>query len=174
MSEATLPPVPPTLKRLIFATLGLLVILLLINLPLLTPQAPQGIISLQLAATAEQSAQIVQSWGENSGWAMASLLLDIPFAVIYVLMLLALTRYLMSDRPGIRERQLGRWVRGLFVTAGACDLGENVCLLGNLSEPADAVSLTATLLAMAKFTALMLGVAGLVIVRASRRHPLSH
>jgi len=34
--------------------------------------------------------------------------------------------------------------------------------------------MTATILALIKFTGLLLGVAGLVIIRAARRHPLSH
>ncbi|TBW52192.1 hypothetical protein EZI54_16260 [Marinobacter halodurans] len=175
MTEGTLPPVPRPLKLLTASSLIMLLLLVGINVPLVTADAPQGIISLQFATTAEQTLNILNSWGsDNSHWAVASLALDFPFVLIYVLTLMALTDYLMSDRPGIRERQAGRWVRGLFVAAGASDLGENICLLTNLAEPDDALSLAATVFAMIKFTALMIGVAGLVVIRAARRHPLSY
>ena len=173
MSEATLPPMPRHLKLLGLTTFALLAVLVVINIPLVTYAAPQGVISLQFAVTAEQTIQIIKSWGSgNSHWAVASLLLDLPFIAIYVITLLALTGYLMSDRPGIRERQAGRWVRGLVVAAGASDVGENICLLSNLAGPTDTLSLMASLFALIKFTALMLGTAGLLIIRTSRRHSL--
>lgn len=173
MSEATLPPIPRHLKLLGLTTFALFAVLVAINIPLITYAAPQGVISLQFAVTAEQTIQILHSWGAgNSYWAEASLLLDLPFIAVYVSTLLALTGYLLLDRPGIRERQAGRWVRGLFVAAGASDVGENICLLSNLTEPTDTLSLTASLFALVKFTALLLGTAGLLIIRASRRHSL--
>ncbi len=43
-----------------------------------------------------------------------------------------------------------------------------------MDPPTDMVSLSATLCALVKFTGLMLGCAGLVIIRAARRHPLAH
>ncbi|MEQ5836593.1 hypothetical protein [Marinobacter sp. NFXS9] len=175
MNEGTLPPIPRPLKLLTISAMIMLALLVGINVPLVTGVAPQGIISLQFATTAEQTLNILNSWGSDSShWAVASLTLDFPFVVIYVLALMALTDYLMSDRPGIRERQAGRWVRGLFVAAGASDLGENICLLTNLAEPDDVLSLSATVFAMIKFTALLMGAAGLVVIRAARRHPLSY
>ena len=69
---------------------------------------------------------------------------------------------------------VARWVRALFVTAGLSDVAENILLLNNFSPPTDAMSLSATLCALVKFTALTLGMAGLVILRASRRRPLAH
>lgn len=173
MSEATLPPIPRHLKLLGLTTFALLAALLFINVPLMTSAAPQGVISLQFAVTAEQTVQILNSWGsESSHWVVASLLLDLPFVVVYVVTLLALTGYLLLDRPGIRERQAGRWVRGLFVAAGASDVGENICLLSNLAQPTDTLSLMASLFALIKFTTLLLGTAGLLIIRAARRHSL--
>ncbi|WP_148861509.1 hypothetical protein [Marinobacter fonticola] len=173
MSEATLPPMPRHLKLLGFSTVALLVLLVLINLPLVTQAAPQGVISLQFAATADQTIRILNSWGtQSSHWVVASLLLDLPFIVVYVITLMALTGYLLLDRPGIRERQAGRWVRGLFVAAGASDVGENICLLSNLAQPTDTLSLMASLFALIKFTALMLGTAGLLVIRAARRRSL--
>ena len=65
-------------------------------------------------------------------------------------------------------------MKSLFVFAGLCDISENVLLLISLEGPSDALSLWATVFALGKFTGLVLGVAGLVILRAARRHPLSH
>ena len=45
-------------------------------------------------------------------------------------------------------------------------------LLNNFNPPTDLVSLAATVCALIKFTGLTLGLAGLVVIRAARRHPL--
>lgn len=94
------------------------------------------------------------------------------FITTYLMALLHLTRFLMRDRPGIRERKVARWVRSLFITAGLGDVAENILLLNNFNPPTDLVSLAATVCALIKFTGLTLGLAGLVVIRAARRHPL--
>lgn len=166
---------PKTLKTGLIATAILLGGLLLVNQPLQTGSAPQGIVSFQFAATADQAHAIVRSWrSEGQFWARVSLWLDFVFIAVYLLTLLHLTRHLMRDRPGIRERVIGRWVRALFIAAGAADISENILLLNNFNPSTDVVSLSATLCALVKFTGLTLGVAGLVIIRAARRHPLAH
>jgi len=53
------------------------------------------------------------------------------------------------------------------------DIAENVLLLNNLETPTDAISIAAAISALTKFTALTIGIAGLVIIRAARRHPLA-
>ena len=102
-----------------------------------------------------------------------SLWIDFLFILAYVAALLQLTRHFTRDRPGIRERKVARWVRTLFVVAGASDIAENIVLMNNLDPATSTLSLTATLLALIKFTGLMLGIAGLVVIRAARRHPLT-
>jgi hypothetical protein len=92
--------------------------------------------------------------------------------VLYSTLLILFTNYLLIDRPGIRERKTGRWVRGLFVTAGLAHIAEYALMLMNLDNPGDRLSLSATLLALINYTALLLGIAGLVMIRAARRHPL--
>ena len=107
-------------------------------------------------------------------WAQVSLWLDFLLVPAYVFTLLMLTNQLTQDRPGVRERNVARWVRALFVSAGISDVAENILLLNNLNPPTDSLSLSATLCALVKFTGLLLGIAGLVIIRAARRHPLAH
>ncbi|MGM0767813.1 MAG: hypothetical protein ACQEV6_07300 [Pseudomonadota bacterium] len=172
---STIRSLPRKLKLGIITTGVMLVALLIINQPLQTGSAPQGIISYQLAATADHSLAILRSWrGDAMIWAYLSLWLDFLFAPAYVITLLMVTNQLMKDRPGVRERNVARWVRALFVTAGSSDVVENILLLNNLNPPTDSLSLSATICALIKFTGLMLGLAGLVIIRAARRHPLAH
>lgn len=166
---------PRGLKISLAAAAALLLLLLAINQPLQTSSAPQGIISFQLAGTSDQSLAILRSWRpEGIAWAQASLWVDFLFIPAYLMALVMLTTHLTRDRPGIRERNTARWVKALFTVAAASDLTENVLLLNNLSSPTDSVSLTATICALIKFTGLMLGMAGLVVIRAARRHPLAH
>ncbi|KMQ73398.1 hypothetical protein [Marinobacter subterrani] len=166
---------PKTLKASLVALVLVLLALLLVNQPLQTASAPQGIVSYQLAGTADQAHAILRSWrSDGIGWAKISLWLDFLFIPIYLLALFHLTRHLTRDRPGVRERVGARWVRALFVAAGLADFAENILLFNNFDPPTDAVSLWATLCALIKFTALTLGTAGLVILRAARRHPLAH
>lgn len=166
---------PAALKAGLGITLALAITLFFINQLLHTALAPQGIVSLQLAGTAEHTHNIVQSWSaQQLRWARVSLLLDFLQVAVYSITLVALTRHFLSDRPGVRERNAGRYVIALFILAASADFLENLLLLGNLSEPAELSSMVATLAALVKFTGLILGTAGLVIIRAARRHPLEH
>ncbi len=166
---------PGRLKLGVVVTTLMLAALLVINQPLQTSSAPQGIVSYQLAATADQSTTILRSWrGDAMVWAQVSLWLDFLLVPAYVFTLLMLTNQLTRDRPGVRERNVAHWVRALFVSAGISDVAENILLLNNLNPPTDSLSLSATLCALVKLTGLLLGIAGLVIIRAARRHPLAH
>lgn len=166
---------PKRLNLSLLVTAVLLLILVLVNQPLRTGSAPQGIVSFQMAATADQSMAIIRSWREGGLlWAQVSLWLDFLFVPAYLFTLILLTNHLTRDRPGVRERNVARWVKALFVAAGTGDLAENILLLNNMDPPTDVVSLSATVCALIKFTGLMLGAAGLVIIRAARRHPLAH
>lgn len=166
---------PKRLGLSLLITAGLLLVLVLVNQPLQTGSAPQGIVSFQMAATADQSLAIIRSWRqEGLLWAQVSLWLDFLFVPAYLFTLIILTNHLSRDRPGVRERTVARWVKTLFVAAGTGDMAENILLLNNMDPPTDMLSLSATVCALIKFTGLMLGAAGLVILRAARRHPLAH
>lgn len=175
MHEPTLPAVPRGLKLSAVISLALLCGLLAINQLLVSPEAPKGLFSFQLAATAERAGAMIASWGSQKLiWVQAALWLDYALVGMYTTCLVLLTNYLMLDRPGIRERKIGHWVRALFIGAGLSDVAENTLLLNNLPAATDGVSLAATICALVKFTGLVLGTAGLIILRAARRHPLHH
>lgn len=164
---------PKKTKLTLIAAVVLFVALLFINQPLKTDSAPQGIVSFQLAGAAEHASDILHSWrAEGIIWAKTSLWLDFLYIPTYLLLLIQLTRRLTRDRPGIRERTGARWVFALFLVAGLSDFVENILLLNNFDPPTDIVSTSAAIAALAKFTGLILGVAGLVVIRAARRHPL--
>lgn len=165
---------PGRLRWSLVAAAAMLIFMLVINQPLHSEPAPQGIISLQFAGTADQTAVIVASWGDRLlPWAITVLVLDYLFIAVYLTALVLLTNHLTRDRPGIRERSTARWVKALFLVAAMADMAENALLLGNLEKPTDMLSLSATLCALIKFTGLLTGAAGLVFIRASRRHPLT-
>ncbi|KPP99265.1 hypothetical protein [Marinobacter sp. HL-58] len=166
---------PRRLNLSLLVTAALLLVLTLVNQPLQTGSAPQGMVSFQMAATADQSMAIIRSWRQDGMlWAHVSLWLDFLFVPAYLVTLIFLTSHLTRDRPGVRERTVARWVKALFVAAGTGDIAENILLLNNMDPPTDVLSLSATICALIKFTGLMLGAAGLVIIRAARRHPLAH
>ncbi|OEY66473.1 hypothetical protein BG841_08395 [Marinobacter sp. X15-166B] len=165
---------PRTLKSGLVLSLVFFAVLVLINQTLHTDAAPRGLFSLQMAATAEHASLVIASWGESGlFWARLLLWLDLGFVAVYLSTLLILCRYLLLDRPGVRERQIGTFVKVLFATAGASQVVESLLLLSNLHSPSDAIALTATVLSLLKFTCLLVGAAGLVVVRAARRRPLN-
>lgn len=152
----------------------LLIALMAINQFLLNEAAPRGMLNFQLAATPQQAAAIVQSWGETGiRWARFSLYMDFLFVLAYLLFLLKLTEHWLRDRPGVREQQVGRWARNLFCAGAFADVGENISLLLTLEQPrAEFWPLAATLLALVKFSSLLAGAGALLVVRAARGHPL--
>lgn len=173
MNDTTRTPIPANIRWLGGITAILLALQLGLNQPLQTPVSPQGMLNFQLATTGENAAAIAQSWADAGiGWARASLWSGFLFAMLYSTLLVLFTNHLLVDRPGVRERKTGRWVRGLFVTAGVTHIAEYSLMLVNLDAPSDRLSLSATLLALINYTALVVGIAGLVVIRAARRRPL--
>lgn len=171
MNDIARKPIPTSIRWIGGLTAAVLVAQLGLNQPLQTSAAPQGMLNFQLATTSEGAGAIVASWGDTL-WAEISLWSGFLFAALYTTLLLLLTSHLLIDRPGIRERKTGHWVRGLFLAAGLAHVVEYAVLLANLDAPSDRLSLSATLLALANYTALLMGLAGLVVIRAARRRPL--
>ncbi|MFE8071285.1 hypothetical protein QQM79_09505 [Marinobacteraceae bacterium S3BR75-40.1] len=154
-------------------TIALLIALILINQPLVTPAAPQGMISLQMAETLARSQPILSEWQGQELWAQGLLAFEFVFILSYLSFLLGLDRHLLSERPGVREQKTGKVARRLFIVGAGADALENIGLLWMLSDPLAALPLTITLLALIKFSALALGLAGLVVLRFARGHPLN-
>lgn len=169
-------PWPVNLKWLALASGAGMVILMIINQYLITPGAPQGMISYQLAGDTESARQIRRAWGSSGQfWAHLSLYLDFLFVAIYLTFVLKLSNHLMLDRPGVREQQLGKLSKWMFIIGGSGDVAENVFLLIAITRPEaeDHWAIAAVVASLLKLTGLLIGAAALLIVRAARRHPLT-
>ncbi|OZG74269.1 hypothetical protein BTA51_04435 [Hahella sp. CCB-MM4] len=123
-------PDPTTSSRYLwiaaFATVMLGMTLFWIDQFLITPDAPVGIVSFELAKHIPQTQNILESWGsEGRHWAAWSLVLDFPFLLAYSALFTLLTLKSRSDL-----RQL--FTVG-FVIAGFCDVVENLALTGILA-----------------------------------------
>ncbi len=93
---------------------------------LITPEAPLGIVSFELAKHIPQTNSILESWSvEGRHWAILSLVLDFPFLLAYSALFTLLTLKSKSD--------LKQLFTVGFVIAGFCDLVENLALSGILA-----------------------------------------
>lgn len=169
---------PTALRRNTLLAFLLLVALSLINRALITEAAPRGIVSLELAGTAELTTAMIRSWQVADtaamDWARLSLYLDFAFIVAYLLFFLKLTHHWLLDRPGVREQQIGRWARAFFWTAAGTDVAENISLLIILERPQDEFwAMTSAILALTKFASLLCGLGFLIILRTARGRPLA-
>jgi hypothetical protein len=141
-------------------TLVLFAIFQVINIPLITPPAPLGIVSHQFALTPEKAQSVIASWDTRARlFAMFGLGLDYLFMASYGLTV-ALGALLAAGRHRGRFSRLGTWVTyGVFVGIlfdGLENFGQaNQLLNGNMTVPGTAlVGVFATL----KFTLLAFGI----------------
>lgn len=164
------------------ALLGSLVVLavavvgLAVTAPaLMTPLAPLGIVSWQLAASGAEVAAILAEWGaEGRAAARANLLVDLAFAPAYGLVIgLVAVRLgvgLRRRRPAAAMADLAAWSALL---AAVADLAENALMLWVLGEgPSDTLAIATRTLALVKFALLgvsLVLVLGLVVLRRHAR-----
>ena len=129
---------------------GILAVLLTIFMtrigaPLRSPEAPLGIVSLELARTPERAGRIVREWTpEQQATARRSLRLDFTYLVVYALAL-SLACAALADAVQGRRASLGRAAAALSwgsLIAGALDVVENLALFtvlrggGSVTAPA--------------------------------------
>lgn len=167
-------PWSPELRWLAFLTGAALVLVMLINQYLATPEAPQIVTSYEIADDPEVAEAIHREWERQAGiWPQVSLWVDFAFIALYAVFLVKLANHFLYDRPGVREQKAGRLAKVLLVTGAAGDAAENVCLLMAIQQPESEFWPPITAVTtMVKFTGLLLGAAALLVVRAARRHPL--
>ena len=123
------------MKRLfwisLFATLGLMIGLMVLGAPLRTPLAPQGVVSFELAWSTASARAMLSSWSERQREILRiSLLVDYAFLIAYPVTIFAALR-LWATRFFARPH-LSRAYRGLAMLqpiAGLMDALENFCLL---------------------------------------------
>jgi hypothetical protein len=106
----------PVFLVMLVWTVGLFAIFQLLNAPLVTPAAPYGIVSHQLAWTPEKAQAILNSWsGRASMFAAFGLGLDFLFIPSYVF-----TVGLGALLAAGRHRNMAVWLRklGIYATYG--------------------------------------------------------
>lgn len=132
---------------------------------LMTPLAPGGIVSWQLAGSGAEVAAILADWGpEGRAAARANLLVDLAFAPAYGLVIglvaVRLGVVLGRRRPAAGMADATAWAALL---AAVADLLENALMLAVLGAgPSDTLALATRTLALVKFA--LLGVALVLLV----------
>ncbi len=129
----------PLFLALLIWTLALFAVMQVLNQPLLTPKAPSGIVSLELAGTPERAGSIVLSWSSpapastpyrpNLALLLASfgLGLDYLFMPSYALSI-ALGAALVTGRHRGVFAVLGPWAGWGGLAAALFDATENIAL----------------------------------------------
>jgi hypothetical protein len=119
-------------KPLFFAflagTLGLFAVFRVLDAPLQTPAAPNGIVSFELAGNVEATTEILLSWDERADlFAAFGLGIDYLFMPVYATAL-ALGIFLAADRHSGWFLSLGAWLGWGAYAAALFDAVENYAL----------------------------------------------
>lgn len=128
--------VSPRNRALVGATFAVLAVLAWIDRRLITAHCPYGIVSFELAWTTERALAIVGDWRalERTGFAAASLLVDVPFLILYASVLVRGCGWVGARRWAGAARVLA----GASVVAASLDLLENIALANLLAGRHDA------------------------------------
>lgn len=147
-------------RVLVFAALSLLAALLSwqetrLGAVLKTPDAPCGIVSLELAWTPQRAHGVLRDWSRSAADAGLQIAWDFPFLMAYPLWFawgtLLIGRAPLNRRPRLAPR-LARWV----LLAAPLDCLENLGMLWMLArEPTWTVTLVTSLCAALKFLLLV-------------------
>lgn len=95
---------------------------------LITPAAPNGILSYEFAWNRSQAELIIGSWGSHKDKAKEQLWLDFGFLVIYPL-LLSLSCAMLAESSFNSMAAVGFFISWAALAAGPLDAVENVALL---------------------------------------------
>ncbi len=147
---------------LIFLALTILIfaVFRVLDEPLRTPAAPNGIVSFELAWSPGASGEMVRSWSEYARLLAAfGLGMDYLFMPVYALAL-SLGILLATGRHPGRFERLGAWMGWAALVAPLFDAVENYGLLHSLLSPLFSLwPLIASICATIKFVLLLLGLA---------------
>lgn len=131
-----------------FATIGVAAVLGMMGQVLHTPHAPLGVLSFELAFTAEALRQMISEW-------MPLLATSVGFQLGFDFLLIPLYALSLSAALLYARKQPAQWIHilaWLLLIAGACDGIENICLLTCvIAGPTNTMALAAGIFASAKF-----------------------
>jgi hypothetical protein len=148
----------PVFYFFLFLTLLIFGIFRVLDQPLRTSAAPNGIVSFELARTVQTSESIVDSWDSNARlFAAFGLGLDYLFMPVYALAL-SLGSLLAGDGTAAWYRKLAVWLGWAAFAAAIFDAIENYALWKLLiGEAGSSFSQIAAACASVKFTLLLSG-----------------
>lgn len=116
-----------------------------------TPDAPKGMVSLQLSWSRSDAIKILDSWEKLKNVARKQLQLDYAFLMFYPL-LLSLICGMLADSPDSTLAAIGMLLSWAVLLAGPLDAVENYALLVMIrSSPTEALAKTAGWCAGIKF-----------------------
>jgi hypothetical protein len=122
-----------------------------------------GIVSFELAGSADRSQEIQDEWGEDGrDAARQQLWIDYAFMLAYgafLVLAATATRDLARSRGWRRQVMLGALAVPAGGIAAGCDAIENACLLLTLGDAGSWAPVTATVFATAKFALLLVALA---------------
>jgi hypothetical protein len=156
-------------------SLAVMILLSLVNRPLVTSAAPQGIISFELAGSSGRATQILESWDERARLSAAfGLGFDYVFMLAYSTTLslacLMAAGSLHANHPSFSS--FGPYLAWAQWMAAIFDALENIALLLLLlSPPADPWPQTAQVCATLKFLLIFLGMVYAFLGLAVHRMP---
>ena len=159
------------LRRAAAATFVTLLVQFATGYPLRNPVAPAGILSLELAGSAERAAEIVASWEQMGvlGLATANVILDYSFLVSYTVLLVTLSVRAGSHLGGPGWVRTGDTVGWSQWVAGGLDAIENVALLLLITGVfSDLLAQAARVTAIGKFALIAVGVMWIVVAELVR------
>ena len=131
-----------------FSTILVAAVLGMMGQVLHTPHAPLGVLSFELAFTADALRQMMAEW-------MPHLATSVGFQLGFDFLLISLYALSLSAALLYSRKDPAQWIHilaWLLLVAGACDAIENLCLLTcMITGPTDAMALAAGLFASTKF-----------------------
>ncbi|HEU4739121.1 MAG TPA: hypothetical protein VFS54_08590 [Solirubrobacterales bacterium] len=131
-----------------------------------------GIVSFELAGSADRSQEIQDEWGEDGrDAARQQLWIDYGFMLAYgafLVLAAAATRDLARSRGWSRLVVIGALAVPAGGIAAGCDAIENACLLLSLGDAGSWAPVTATVFATAKFALLLIAIAYILAGLAMR------
>ncbi len=131
--------------------------------PLITPAAPNGILSYEFAWNQAKAESILDSWKLLKETARWQLLLDFAFLVFYPLAI-SLACAMLADSPNNKMAVVGIFISWAVLASGLLDAAENLALLRMLDHGAsDVLARLAAFCAGVKFTLVFSGLGYVVL-----------
>jgi hypothetical protein len=157
------------LKIKLFLLTGTLFLMLLLRWQgsgLITDYAPSGIVSLELAASADKTTSLIQGWTKDGliGKVRNNILLDYLFIPFYVMLFYTLCGSISVRRTGLSAK-LGVLLAFFSLIAGMFDVLENILMMfSSFSLYTSISALLTAMLAGFKFFLLFLALLYVIFV----------